>query len=94
MSTEYLRAEHPVEEPENAMEPHGLYLVTNVASHYFGCVVEGIDKYYRHEEDCICLWIKDSITGMWFRCTEMEMTEDYNAMDIVDPYLDDEFYNA
>jgi len=73
MSTEYIR-HTPTDEPVIAQEPRNLYLVVNIKSHYFGTTIEEIDREYINEQDSIALWIKDSITGLWFRCTELEQT--------------------
>lgn len=76
MNTEYTRlgtSDAPVE----SIEPRLLWMVVNPKSHYFGCIVEQIDSSYINEKDGKAnqLWIKDSITGLWFRHDELEETE-------------------
>lgn len=71
MNTDYIR-QAPTDDDESLIEPRNLYTVTNLQSHYFGCVVEQIDSYYRHESDCVVLWVKDAITGLWFGIFELE----------------------
>lgn len=82
MSTEYLRQDTPVESHESAIEPRNLYTVVNVSSHYFGQVVEQIDATHLNGSNGLEFWIKDSITGLWFKYDELE-TEDFE---------DDEYY--
>lgn len=73
MTDTYLRYDHsndPVAEPV----VNNLYLVVNVKSEYFGTTIEEADRTYLNEENSQVLWIKDLITGLWFRCTELEQT--------------------
>lgn len=73
MSKEYLRYDTS-NDPVEPQEARNLYLVVNVKSEYFGVTIEEIDRAYINEENCQALWIKDSITGLWFRCSELEQT--------------------
>lgn len=95
MSNEYLRQNTPAESHESALQPRNLYLVVNVASHYFGQIVEEIDTAYINEHNCIALWIKDSITGLWFRNSELEKTtEDGLDLHPFDLDEDDEYTDS
>lgn len=81
MSKEYLRQDPKDVKPDP--EPVGYFLVVNPKSHYFGLMVCEIE---RHED-----WIKDSITGLWFKLSDLEESfEGGDAISGADDYLDDD----
>lgn len=73
MTDNYLRydgSNEPVAQPVSG----DLYLVINVRSEYFGFTIEEVDRTYLNEGDSQVLWIKDNLTGLWFKESELEAT--------------------
>lgn len=60
----------PLEEREKPLEPFSLFSVVNYRSYYFGVIVEAVDA---HDD-----WVKDGITGRWFKLDELE---DYDPLE-------------